>query len=100
MLHNHGRTPEDMLTVVYNYNANYKAPNNKYIRAEHTFRVKLVTEYLESKGVKCLVWDLPSIAFKYETIDTATRGKVKDYHWSWKGNNQFAQYLTKKLKSL
>ena len=99
MLHGHGRTPEDMLTAVYNYNSNYKAPNNKYIRAEHTFRVKLVTEYLESKGVKCLVWDLPSILLssKFETIDTATRGKVKDFHWSWKGNNQFAQYLTKKL---
>ncbi len=95
----YNKTPEDMLTALYNYNANYKMPNNKYIRAEHTFRVKLVTEYLATIGVKCYVWDLPSIAHKFESIDTATRGKVPDFHWSWDGGNLFANYLTKKIKN-
>jgi hypothetical protein len=95
----HERTPEDMLSAMYNYNANYKSPNNLYIRSEHTFRVKLVTEYLETKGVKCYLWDLPAIAGKFETIDTATKGKVGDFHWSWEGNYLFANYLTKKIKS-
>jgi hypothetical protein len=95
----HARTPEDMLSAMYNYNANYKYPNNPYIRSEHTFRVKLVTEYLATKGVKCYLWDLPAIAGKFETIDTATKGKVGDFHWSWEGNYLFANYLTKKIKS-
>lgn len=97
--HDHSRTPEDMLTAMYNYNANYKSPNNKYIRAEHTFRVKLITEYLATKGVKSYLWDLPSIAFKFESISTATKGKVPDFHWSWQGNNLFAKYLTKKIQN-
>jgi hypothetical protein len=96
----HTRTPEDMLSAVYNYNANYKSPNNLHIRSEHTFRVKLVTEYLATKGVKCYLWDLPDIAGKFETINTATKGKIGDFHWSWEGNHLFANYLTKKIKSL
>lgn len=95
----HNRTPEDMLTALYNYNTNYKAPNNKYIRAEHTFRVKLITEYLATKGVKSYLWDLPSIACKFESIDEATKGKVPDFHWSWKGNYLFTKYLTKKIQN-
>lgn len=100
MLSEYSRAPEDLLTTLYNYNTNYKIPNNKYIRAEHTFRVKLVTEYLATIGVKSYIWDLPSVASKFESIDTATRGKVHDWHWSWDGGNLFANYLTKKIKNL
>ena len=34
----------------------------------------------------------------FETIDQATNGKIKDGHWSWKGQKQMADYILKMIK--
>jgi hypothetical protein len=34
---------------------------------------------------------------RFEKIATATNGKIEDYHFSFKGNRDFADMLYKKL---
>lgn len=93
-----GAPPLDMTVAMMNYNAHYKAPNDKYERDNHRFKVQLVLDYLKKKGVRSYIWDLPPIAGNFEKITEATKGKIDDHHWSWKGNQDFSKWLLTKLK--
>ena len=82
-----------------NFNLNYKIPNNHLIKEEETLRVKLVTDYLETKGIKCHIWNLVDIVADFSSIEEETKGKIKDGHWGWAGGHKFAKHITKAIKN-
>lgn len=44
------------------------------------------------KNIPYILWPV-SNSKEYETIIQATSGKIKDYHWSWKGSHEHGEYL-------
>lgn len=41
----------------------------------------------------CIIWDMPKLYDSFESINTATNGEFFDYHFSFKGHRQFAEYM-------
>lgn len=95
----YGRETEDLSIAMLNFNRNYKVPNNNLIKVEDTLRVKLVTDYLETKGIKCHIWNLVEIVGDFSSIEEETKGKIKDGHWGWAGGHKFAKHITKAIKN-
>jgi hypothetical protein len=58
------------------------------------FIKKILVDY---KKTKCIIWDMPPIGDKYQTIYEATNGKINDNHWSFKGCKDFSKYILNKL---
>jgi hypothetical protein len=54
-----------------------------------------------TKVKDCIIWDMPKIYDSFESIKTATNGEFIDFHFSFKGHKQFAEYMeniiTKKI---
>jgi hypothetical protein len=46
-----------------------------------------------TKVKECIIWDMPKIYNSFETIKTATNGEFIDFHFSFKGHKQFAEYI-------
>lgn len=52
------------------------------------------TRLLKDKLVKqCIIWDVGSIWDSFETIVQATNGEIQDSHWSYKGHEDFSNYI-------
>jgi len=61
-------------------------------------RFKFIQTQLSSKVNKILIWDIDSDLRKsIETISQHTKGKIKDYHFSFNGHKVFSELLYKKL---
>jgi len=65
-------------------------------KEHYTAEFSFYKELLEAKGVNTLYWDFDE-RFKFETIVTATNGKVKDYHFSVKGHKDFSERIVSEL---
>jgi hypothetical protein len=51
---------------------------------------------LETKGCKCIVWDVNKELIRMETIHEVTKGKVDDWHMSFKGHKDFSIHMWNK----
>jgi hypothetical protein len=61
-------------------------------------RFNFIEKQLRNKINKILIWDNDSNLRKsIETISQHTKGKIKDYHFSFNGHNSFSELLYKKL---
>jgi len=46
-------------------------------------------------GYKTIYWAMSDYSLSYETINEHTKGKIKDHHWSFKGNRDFFEEIIK-----
>jgi lysophospholipase L1-like esterase len=61
-------------------------------------RFKFIEKQLNSKVNKILMWDAVDFTDnKIDTIRNHTNGKIKDFHFSFKGHQLFSEFLYKKL---
>jgi lysophospholipase L1-like esterase len=61
-------------------------------------RFKFIEKQLNSKVNKILIWDAVDFTNnKIDTIRNHTNGKIKDFHFSFKGHQLFSEFLYKKL---
>ena len=61
-------------------------------------RFEFIRKQLNNKVSKLLMWDVVDFAFsKMHTIHNHTNGKIKDFHFSFKGHKIFSEILYKKL---
>jgi hypothetical protein len=61
-------------------------------------RFKFIQTQLSNKVNKILIWDIDTDLRKsIETISQHTKGKIKDYHFSFNGHKFFSELLYKKL---
>ena len=49
----------------------------------------------EGLGYKTIYWSMSDYSVSYETINEHTKGKIKDHHWSFKGNRDFFEEIIK-----
>ena len=71
-------------------------------KKRNTKRFEFVKNSLiQIKKVKtCVLWNLyPDYYGKYETIRDATRDKINDLHWSYKGHRDFANNMIKIIEN-
>jgi len=59
-------------------------------------RYEWIKALLEAKGCKCIVWDVNKDLIRMETIKKATKGKIEDYHMSFRGHKDFFNYMLNK----
>ena len=72
--------------------------DHKLFKQRHDKRFKFIKTQLNNKGNKILMWDvLDVLNGKFETISEHTKGKIKDYHFSFNGHKTFSELLFKKL---
>jgi hypothetical protein len=46
-----------------------------------------------TKVKDCIIWDMPKLYDSFESINIATNGEFFDYHFSFNGHRQFAEYI-------
>jgi len=72
--------------------------DHKLFKERQDKRFEFIETILKNKIHKILIWDvLGVIGGKFETIAQHTNDKIKDYHFSFNGHNQFSEFLYKKL---
>ena len=94
------RDHRDIYASYYNFMMNGKAPLHKYYDAFYKTKFELLFTYLNKIGVATYIFNTPLQAPKYETINKATKGKVQDDHWSWKGSEKFGKWLVSQIKNI
>ena len=53
-------------------------------------RFNFIKNVIETKVLKCCIWDVYDFVMSYENIFQHTKGKIKDSHLSFKGHKDFA----------
>ena len=56
---------------------------------------------LENRGVSTYFWKHTGIWYPdsvFETITTATKGKIHNLHWSWKGHSDMTAYILNEIE--
>lgn len=86
----------ELMQSLSNYVADVKLPYVDKWKEHYRVEFNFYKELLEAKGVKTLYWDFDE-RFNYETIVKATKGKVKDYHFSVKGHEDFSERIVSEL---
>jgi hypothetical protein len=83
--------PEIVETII---NFQYYFSDSTFYKEQQDRRIQFLVDrlYSEKKVKKCIVWHL-DFGKKFQTIIEETNGKITDYHFSWKGHNQFTKYL-------
>lgn len=79
-------------------NFQYHFAKSKLFKERNIKRFNHIKKLLEAKEIFVFVWELENEINKYETIITATNGVIKDNHWSFKGNYDFAKFIMEELK--
>ena len=92
----HTEDTVELMQSLSNYVAEVKLPYLDKWKEHYTAEFSFYKELLEAKGVNTLYWDFDE-RFKFETIVTATNGKVKDYHFSVKGHKDFSERIVSEL---
>lgn len=64
-----------------------------------TEHVNLLRGFLLHRGIKSLLWysEWEGTLEEFDRIKDHTNGEIDDYHYSWKGHKQVAEYLRKKI---
>jgi len=58
----------------------------------------MIQSFLDYKKIRTIIWSY-DLHYGFENIGTATNYKIKDGHWSWEGNDDFANFFIKNLNS-
>lgn len=69
-----------------------------YIRVYDNLYSKMLNNIVATLPCKTVVWNR-EIYKDFESIELATGGEHKDSHWSWKGQQDFAEYILKSINS-
>lgn len=94
------RDYRDIYASYYNFIMNGKTPLHRYYDAYYRTKFELLFTYLNKIGVATYLFNTPLQAPNYETITKATKGKVQDDHWSWKGSEKFGKWLVSQIKNI
>jgi hypothetical protein len=71
---------------------------NSLFQERQNKRFRFIETLLKLNVKKILIWDIDSDLRKsIETISRHTKGKIKDYHFSFNGHKEFSELLYKKL---
>lgn len=81
-------------------NFQYYFANHSFYKEQQDKRIQFLSNrlYSEKKIKKCIIWDIETRP-RFETILEDTKGRIKDYHFSWKGHRQFTKYLYSQIQS-
>jgi hypothetical protein len=63
------------------------------LKERHKLRIDFLRQQIIEKGSRCLFWEVETEWVKYENIKSATKDEIKDFHWSYKGHKDFANYI-------
>ena len=90
------RTEEEKQSTLP-YIEHHKLPHREQWTKFYKEQVINISKEILNRGIKTFYWSR-SIWDNFETIDQATNNKIKDLHWSWKGQKQMAEYILKMIK--
>jgi len=74
---------------------------NPYLAQFDKFWIKYlqsVQNMLTRLKIKNLLWTR-ELWYSFESIEQATNGRIQNFHWSWKGHEQMADYIIKQLNN-
>jgi hypothetical protein len=93
-----GEDRDQMETIV---NFQYHFADNELYKLRHLKRFNFLHKLLKKKKMTTVIWDGPVLteANKFEKIIHATNNKIEDYHFSFKGNRDFADMLYDQIKN-
>jgi hypothetical protein len=72
----------------------YFSPKKLYEKRNNdrfNFIKKILVDNIKVKD--CIIWDMPKVYDSFESIKTATNSEFIDFHFSFKGHKQFAEYI-------
>lgn len=69
--------------------------NSHLYEKRQCLRFDFLKKTIENKKIKCFVWDINDLNIDVETIISATKGKISDYHWSFNGHKNAAKKIIK-----
>lgn len=80
-------------------NFQYFFANDEFYKKRHLKRFNFIDKILKESKINSFVWDVNFYQYmkRFEKIAHATNGEIEDYHFSFKGNRDFADMLYKKL---
>ena len=80
-------------------NFQYFFANDEFYKKRHLKRFNFIDKILKESKINSFVWDVNFYQYmkRFEKIAHATNGEIEDYHFSFKGNKDFADMLYKKL---
>jgi hypothetical protein len=87
---------EEIETLI---NFQYFFCNDEFYKLRNLKRFNFLDKLLKQSKINSFIWDVNFYQYmgRFEKIATATNGKIEDYHFSFKGNKDFADMLYKKL---
>jgi len=84
------------IETILNYGVLFS--DNILFKQRQDKRFNFIEKQLRNKINKILIWnDDSDLRKSIETISQHTKGKIKDYHFSFNGHNSFSELLYKKL---
>jgi hypothetical protein len=72
----------------------YFSPKKLYEKRNNdrfNFIKKILVDNIKVKD--CIIWDMPKVYDSFESIKTASNNKFLDWHFSFNGHKQFAEYI-------
>ena len=72
--------------------------SNLYVERQN-LRFDFLKKMIESKKVKCLIWNINDY-FHIDRIIDSTKGEINDFHWSFDGHKEVANDFYKIINSL
>ena len=87
---------EQIETII---NFQYYFANDELYKKRHLKRFDFLHKLLKEKKTTTFIWNVEFIqnTIKFEKISDDTNGKIEDFHFSFKGNKDFADMVYKKL---
>jgi len=83
---------EEVETLInFQYYFSLKKLYEKRNNDRFNFIKKILIDNIKVKD--CIIWDMPKIYNSFESVKTATNGEFIDFHFSFKGHKQFAEYI-------
>lgn len=73
--------------------------DNKLFKKRQLERILFFKYLFEKRGILCILWEVETQWNKYESIRDASSGEINDLHWSYKGHNDFVNYLLNRIKN-
>lgn len=93
-----GDEREQMETIV---NFQYYFADNELYKIRHLKRFNFLHKLLRKNKITTFGWDVPLLteSNRFEKIIHATNGEMEDYHFSFKGNRDFADMVYDRIKN-
>lgn len=93
-----GDEREQMETII---NFQYYFADNELYKIRHLKRFNFLHKLLRKHKIITFGWDVPLLteSDRFEKIVHATDGKLDDYHFSFKGNKDFADMVYDRIKN-